>query len=579
MRKRIRCSLLRPAFVLLFLATASESGSEEPHPLGVVDFENYGGVEALGGRWMRVPLEWRYIEPEDDVFEWSSAFTVWLDQAEALGIGLIPVVAVGQCWASGFEAPGSVWPSYPPTDLQTTYDPVFAYSESYYDFIYHFAQHYDDRIDRVTIENEVNTTQFWAGSGDEYVRLLATARKAVDDAGAAVLIYDSGLGSGSWGVTVVQWMIESGNFTDEEILSWANAYYQYDQYVNVQWGSYQELVYWLYQPYVQENIARVNHNLATVGAYVDGLNFKFTESAWFLPELIRWIDQRLALHGYDIPHKTNNEASNWPRGSAIDEGSNLFKMIVGGLGWGVQQSVWFPYSNQLDDTPRRGLLDENGEWTRQAYAFRNIHDRLGSTYRFVEHDTLGDGQVLRFRFQSVADTVPRIDAMWWDDGSHGNGTATVRIGLPPNTVTIRRYEYDGTLTEFPATGDTLMTSVYALGRFYQYVPDIPIGVEPAELAGAGLLAQNAPNPFRPRTALRFRLPDSGTGGSIPYSLDIFDVGGRLIRVLERGSGAPGWRSTSWNGTDESGKPVPSGNYWYRLTTPRGMESRRMTLMR
>ncbi len=545
------------------------------NPLGVVEHENYMGVSELGGKWLRVPIGWRYIEPEDNQFTWS-AVEGWLDAFEAEGLNTSPVVAIGQMWANGFPQGGSEWPSYPPSDLQSEYDSLYAYSETYYDFVYSFAAHFRDRLDRITIENEVNTMVFWAGTAEQYRRVLATAAKAVEDAAPEMLVFDSGLGSGSWGVAIAEWMIESGQYFPQEVLDFANAYYEHDVYAPFEWNSYEELVYWLGQPFVQENIKRVQFNLATIGMYVDGMNLKFTEAAWLLRILITWIDDVMASYGFEIPLKINNEGSNWPLSSPAREGRNLFKVIVGGVGWGVQQTLWYPYSNELVSTPRRGLLDENGEWTPQAYAFQNIGQRIGSDHVFVDHDTLG-ASILRFRFQENGDDEPRLDAVWWDDGGHGSGSEEVTITLPEGTIEVRIYEYDGAMTSVEAT-DSLVTTITESPRFYEYVIS-GADLIPGASSSVSILSQNSPNPFGPLTTIRFRLPESADSGTVPYRLEVFDVTGRLVDVVEEGAAAAGPQTISWDGLDRTGSPLPAGTYWYRLTTPEGRVSRRMTLLR
>ena len=77
-------------------------------------------------------------------------------------------------------------------------------------------------------------------------------------------MFDSGLGSGSWGAAAAEWMYQSGLYSDAEVLQYTNDYYEYDVYAPFQWGSFQELVYWLNQPFVQENNKHVRYMLATV---------------------------------------------------------------------------------------------------------------------------------------------------------------------------------------------------------------------------------------------------------------------------------------------------------------------------
>jgi hypothetical protein len=91
------------------------------------------------------------------------------------------------------------------------------------------------------------------------------------------------------------------------------------------------------------------------------------------------------------------------------------------------------------------------------------------------------------------------------------------------------------------------------------------------------LYQNAPNPFGSRfseTVLRFDLPKAAA-----VRLDIFDVGGRLVRTLVDADLQPGRHAFSWNGGDARGGRVESGVYFYILETGGRQIARRMLLVR
>jgi len=88
------------------------------------------------------------------------------------------------------------------------------------------------------------------------------------------------------------------------------------------------------------------------------------------------------------------------------------------------------------------------------------------------------------------------------------------------------------------------------------------------------LNQNAPNPFNPTTRISFAVPAGG--GSV--SLTVFDVSGRRVATLIDGTVPPGLHGVPWNGRDARGRRVSSGVYFYRLQTPEGEFTRKMTLV-
>ena len=115
----------------------------------------------------------------------------------------------------------------------------------------------------------------------------------------------------------------------------------------------------------------------------------------------------------------------------------------------------------------------------------------------------------------------------------------------------------------------------------------PIGAQ----EGAGVtptrfeLAQNAPNPFNPSTVIRYNVPEAAH-----LRLRVFSATGQAVRTLVDRSVDAGMHEATWDGRDDSGLPVGSGVYVYRLevwgeldsnspTNRREAAARRMTLVR
>jgi hypothetical protein len=87
-------------------------------------------------------------------------------------------------------------------------------------------------------------------------------------------------------------------------------------------------------------------------------------------------------------------------------------------------------------------------------------------------------------------------------------------------------------------------------------------------------APNLPNPFNPRTTIRYLVAVAG-----PTRLRILDARGRLVRTLVDRTMAAGWQEATWDGRDGAGREAPSGVYLARLEAPGGAASRRLTLVR
>jgi hypothetical protein len=102
--------------------------------------------------------------------------------------------------------------------------------------------------------------------------------------------------------------------------------------------------------------------------------------------------------------------------------------------------------------------------------------------------------------------------------------------------------------------------------------EVPTGAD-------GLLTlTNRPNPLTSGTEIAFYVPASG-GTVARTRLDIFDAAGRQVRTLVDGVLVSGLYRVEWDARDASGRKMPSGTYFSRLTSDRVVLSRSMQLVR
>jgi len=95
------------------------------------------------------------------------------------------------------------------------------------------------------------------------------------------------------------------------------------------------------------------------------------------------------------------------------------------------------------------------------------------------------------------------------------------------------------------------------------------------------LKQNYPNPFNPVTRISFVVgKDVAPGDSkVPVSLEIFDVSGRVVKVLLREELPSGEYSTFWDGRDSRGMALASGVYFARLVVDKEEFTRKLVILR
>ncbi|MDI6808914.1 MAG: T9SS type A sorting domain-containing protein, partial [Candidatus Eisenbacteria bacterium] len=106
----------------------------------------------------------------------------------------------------------------------------------------------------------------------------------------------------------------------------------------------------------------------------------------------------------------------------------------------------------------------------------------------------------------------------------------------------------------------------------------PVGVsehDRAQRASEFILFQNVPNPFNPRTEIRFAVPDETS-----VDLRIYDVAGRMAKMLLKSERLrAGVHTEVWDGRNDSGQELASGVYFYQLRAGDKVSTMKMVLLR
>ncbi|GJM44330.1 MAG: hypothetical protein DHS20C21_11720 [Gemmatimonadota bacterium] len=100
----------------------------------------------------------------------------------------------------------------------------------------------------------------------------------------------------------------------------------------------------------------------------------------------------------------------------------------------------------------------------------------------------------------------------------------------------------------------------------------------SHVPSAFALAQNTPNPFRPRTTISYQITGE-SASSVATDLSVYNVNGRRIATLVSGQQVPGSYEAQWDGRDEGGRRVASGVYFYRLQAGTFTAQKRMVLLK
>jgi hypothetical protein len=101
------------------------------------------------------------------------------------------------------------------------------------------------------------------------------------------------------------------------------------------------------------------------------------------------------------------------------------------------------------------------------------------------------------------------------------------------------------------------------------------GVPGEDIPLRPMLLGNAPNPFNPMTEIRFSVGLEAQRAR----LQVYDLHGRLVQTLLDETVQPGVHSVTWQGRNDRGEQVASGQYFYRLIVGREAFTQKMMLVK
>ena len=187
---------------------------------------------------------------------------------------------------------------------------------------------------------------------------------------------------------------------------------------------------------------------------------------------------------------------------------------------------------------------------------------------WLELDLLGTASNrlgLGARVTAVAGPLRVTRALGGDAGYLSQNAPTLHFGLGAETVV------DTLILRWPSGLESRLHGVLADQRLAIEEGTTAAGSAP----GAFALLGAHPNPFNPRTEIRFSL-----AAPVAVELSIFDLGGRRLRRLLAGEARPaGVHVQAWDGRDDAGRALASGVYLVRLAAAGQSRAQKLVLLK
>jgi hypothetical protein len=124
-----------------------------------------------------------------------------------------------------------------------------------------------------------------------------------------------------------------------------------------------------------------------------------------------------------------------------------------------------------------------------------------------------------------------------------------------------------------AWSDSAWTGIDSWTSFSTDCSSMPVSEEPITVTEFKL-HDAYPNPFNPRTSIRYDLPKASK-----VSISIYDLMGRKVRNLVTGQVSAGSHITQWDASNDMGSQVSAGVYIYTISADDFREVKKMILLK
>jgi len=514
-------------------------------------------LQELGVRGIKWYLSWSAMEHPKGTYYWG-----WTDGVmrklhtanDSLGnISFFPSISSTPGWARGYS--GNEWT--PPTDKQDYADFIVALLRRYRPHGT-FAQQQgwtdDFGITEIEIWNEPNLQYFWHRKGNtwtedahEYMEMLKITYKAVKDSFPEI-------------------KVTSGGFA------------------NWPWDQTQNIFYAL--PFYYEQGLKDFCDILAIHYYPGFGGSKGYDNAYSgLRQTISQIKAIMTNYGDSTKPIWNTEGglnSAAPGEGPFTQAIYLVRFYVIQMAKGIERIYWFWSRDINPDSIAFGLVTPLPELTRKTafYTYKKLIEKLsGCDWSVVDLDSTGSDYV---RAVKTSKDGLNLWVVWWDYFNDPGYTYGDTFNLQLRNINASQIIVTSCIP-YDTLGGVGFYSIDTIdvynGKAIIQVEKNPLIIEEASIVTVSetlphipsnfSLLQNYPNPSNSSTTICFSLPRREH-----VTLKVFDVLGREIATLINGELNPGEHSVVYDT-----KNLPSGVYFYHLTTPTFSQTKSMEVLK
>ncbi|MEE9443291.1 MAG: C1 family peptidase [candidate division Zixibacteria bacterium] len=325
--------------------------------------------------------------------------------------------------------------------------------------------------------------------------------------------------------------------------------------------------------------------------------------------LVGWDDSLSHAGGTGGWIVKNSWGTSWGGTCGFGGESGYFTIAYGSANFGQWSSYVHEWQN-YEATETLLYYDEAG--ATQYWGYSNV-----TGYGLAGYTPSSDGYLTRVEFWTN-DACTDVDVYVYDDFTTGTsnllasqldnsynepGYHSVLLDSPPALTSGDDIYIVVKLTNvsygFPIVGDhmspnesskTYISSSGLAGSWYEMginegcdiairgrtSPNLSVDVNDDISPGPVMysLKQNYPNPFNPSTVFDYTVETRSH-----VTISIFNILGQPVKTLVDEVKSAGTHSISWDGTNEDGKPMSTGIYFYRITSGDYTETRKMILLK